>query len=124
MKKLFNYCACAIADVYKKCGMKDYLAQGYFIMFFAFTCILLSIIQMILYSIDVQLNKTWIIALSTPLLIEIFFFERLFPNSECIFKDFENRTDDRFRWMKTCFVLAFALLSLVCFVVTMFIFKP
>ena len=70
MKKLFNYCVYRIAYTYKKMKMHDYIGQGYFLMFFAFTGYLLALTLFVLFQFGVGLNKLLIVLFCIPLFIE------------------------------------------------------
>lgn len=123
MKRLFNYCVCSIANIYKKCGlMEDYIAQGYFLMFFAFTCITLSIVNIGLFQFGYRLNNEIIIVFSIPMIVEILFFRRIFPNCEQIFEQFEQK-NDRLRWLKTAIVVLFLISALVLFIWSLYHFR-
>ena len=125
MKRLFDYCVYRIANVYRKMGMRDYLAQGYFIMFFALTCYLLTTAYIVLYLFNIKMNETIILVLYTPLIVEIIFYHRLFPNSEAVFGKLERETaHEKHRWFKGLLVVVFLLLSLTSYVIAAFSFSP
>lgn len=123
MKKLFNYWACAIAYLYKKCGMEDYLAQGYFLVCFTITNIILSLAQICLFQFGKRLDVTDIVILCIPGLIEIFFFRKIFPRCEQYFEAFENNKS-KVKWLIAILALIFFLLSFAGFVITLVVFKP
>lgn len=124
MKRLFDYCVCSIANIYKKIGLlEDYLAQGYFLMFFAFTCITLAVVKIVLFQFGQDLDTETIVVLSIPMILEVFFYKRIFPNCEQVFEKYERKDTDKLRWVKTAFVLLFLLLSFVFFVWSLCHFK-
>lgn len=118
MKDLFYYSVYKIAKFYKKTQWAlDYVAQGYFILFFAFTCYLLSIIRVLLYLFNINFSKICIIIASIPLIIEILFFNQLFPNAQDKYNMYEkNLINEKNRWFKGLLVFLFLLLSLTCYI--------
>ena len=125
MKKLFNYCVCAIAYVYKKYHRFDgYLAQGYCLFFFSLTLIILSIVEIILVHYGKKMSLITALVLLLPTIFEILFFEHLFPNSKKLFDEFENRKDDKLRWLKITLVMLFVNISIIFFAVVLFKCQP
>lgn len=120
MKDLFNYCVYRIAFTYKKMKMRDYIAQGYYLMFFAFTFYALALTQWILYLFGLGLNRTLILVICIPLIIEIFFLRRLFPNNEKVYQECESKYRlERCRWFKGLLVFLFLLLSIISYIVAL-----
>ena len=124
MKKLFNYCVYRIAYTYKKIKMHDYIGQGYFLMFFAFTGYLLALTQFVLFQFGAGLNKLLIVLFCMPLFIEVLFFTKLFPNNKKIYQEFDSKyRHEKFRWLKGLFVFLFLLMSLISYILVLIIFK-
>lgn len=119
MKDLFYYCTYRIAKFYKKTKWAlDYVAQGYFLMFFAFTGYFLAILHLVLFLFDTKMDKTIIVIACVPLIIEIIFFEKLFPNAQANYEKCEKRTsNERFKWIKGLLVSMFLAMSLVSYVI-------
>lgn len=125
MKELFNYCVYRIAYAYKKMKMHDYIGQGYFLMFFAFTGYLLALTQFVLFQFGQGLNKLIIILFCIPLTLEVIFFSKLFPNSEKIYNECDSKyRNEKFRWLKGFLVFLFLVMSLVSYIFVLIVFKP
>ena len=124
MKHLFNYCMFRIANAYKKMHMRDYVGQGYFLMFVSLTFYALALTECALSLFDRKINVIVIICFSIPTIVEVLFFERLFPNSNKIFKKYYNKyCNDRFRWIKGIFVCLFVVMSLTCYIIALIHFE-
>ncbi len=124
MKELFNYCVYRIAYAYKKMRMHDYIGQGYFLMFFAFTGYLLALTQFVLFQFGYGLNKLIIILFCIPLAIEVLFFSKLFPNSEKVYHECDSKyRNEKHRWIKGLLVFLFLLMSLVSYILVLAVFK-
>ena len=124
MKQLFNYCVYRIANAYKKMKMHDYIGQGYFLMFFAFTGYLLALTQFVLFQFGAGLNKLIIVLFCIPLAIEVLFFSKLFPNNEKIYHESEKKYQhENYKWLKGLLVFLFLLLSVVSYILVLAIFK-
>ena len=125
MKELFNYCVYRIAYTYKKMKMHDYIGQGYFLMFFAFTGYLLALTQFVLFQFGAGLNKLLIVLFCIPLFIEVLFFTKLFPNSEKVYNECDSKyRNEKFRWLKGFLVFLFLVMSLVSYILVLIVFKP
>ena len=118
VKNLFYYCTYRIAKFYKKTKWAlDYVAQGYFLMFFAFTGYFLAILHLVLFLFDTKMDKTIIVIACVPLIIEIIFFDKLFPNAQNKYIEFEkNLLNEKNKWFKGLLVLLFLLLSLTSYI--------
>lgn len=118
MKHLFRYCVYRIADFYRKTHWaSDYVAQGYFLMFFAFTFYALALTECILSLFDMKINSIVIVLFCLPAIVAVLLFKKLFPNSEKVFREYDKKYQkEKFRWPKGLIVFAFLVLSLVCFV--------
>lgn len=120
MKHIFNYCVYRIAKAYKKMHMRDYISQGYYLMFFAFTFYALALTECILSLFDRKINERIIILFCIPTIIEVLFFQRLFPNHEKIFKEYNTRYQhEKFGSLKSISVFIFVIMSLVCFILVL-----
>lgn len=53
---MFNYCMYRIADAYKRLKMSDYIAQGYYLMFVAFTFYALALMEFVLSLFGMKIN--------------------------------------------------------------------
>ena len=103
---------------------RDYVAQGYFILFFALTCYLLSITQIALYAFDMKLGTETILLFCIPLIIEIVTFNRLFPNAQVNYEIYENeRKNEKHKWFKGLLIFLFLTFSLISFVFVSFFNK-
>ena len=125
MKNLFYYFVYRIAKFYKKTKWAlDYVVQGYFLMFFAFTCYALALTHFVLYQFGLGLNKNLIVLFCLPLIIEILFFQKIFPNNEKVYQEYEARyRHEKLRWLKGLFVFLFLILSLVSYIFVLFKLK-
>ena len=125
MKRLFYYCIYRIASAYKKMKMQDYIAQGYFLMFFAFTGYLLTLLQCVLFHFGLRLNETLIFIFCIPVLTEVLFFNKLFPNHEKINMEYDFKyRHEPFKWLKGIFVFLFLLLSILSYIFVLYIQRP
>lgn len=124
MKNIFNYCVYRIANTYKKFKMKDFIGQGYFLMFVAFTFYALALTECILSIFDLRINKVVIALFCLPTIIEVLFFQKLFPNNELVFKECDTKYHhERFHWIKGAFVFLFVSLSIVCYIIALVAFE-
>lgn len=125
MKKLFYYCTYRIAKFYKNTRWAhDYVAQGYFLLFFSLTCYILALLHVILFMFNIKLDKTIIVIACIPLIIEIVFFDRLFPNAQDNYNIFEKeKSNERLKWIKGLLVFLFLLLSLISFIFVSYILR-
>lgn len=121
MKHLFCYCVYRIADFYKKTHWaSDYIAQGYFLMFFAFTYYALALTECVLSLFNMRINNTVIVLFCIPTIVEVLLFKKLFPNGEKMFREYDTQyRKEKFRWLKGLLIFAFLVLSLVCFVMAL-----
>lgn len=120
MKHIFNYCVYRIAKVYKRTHMDDYMCQGYFMMFFAFTFYALALTECVLSLFDRKINETVIILFSIPTIIVVLFFNSLFPNHEKLFKEYDTKyRHQKCGWLLSILVFLFVLMSLVCFILAL-----
>lgn len=120
MKHIFNYCVYRIAKVYKRMHMSDYIGQGYYLMFFAFTFYALALTECVLSLFDRKINVTVIVLFGIPIIIEVLFFNSLFPNHEKIFKEYDTKyRHEKCGWLKSILVLLFVIMSLVCFMLAL-----
>ncbi len=120
MKHIFNYCVYKIAKAYKKMHMGDYIGQGYYLMFFAFTFYALALTECTLSLFDRKRNEWVIILFCVPIIIEILFFADLFPNHEKIFAEYNTKyKHEKCGWIKSILVFLFVIMSLVCFIITL-----
>jgi hypothetical protein len=118
MKNLFYYFVYRIAKFYKKTQWAlDYVAQGYFLLFFAFTLYALALTHFVLFQFGLGLNKLLIVLFCIPCIIEVLFFQKIFPNNEKVYQECDARyRHENFRWLKGLFVFLFLILSLVCYI--------
>ena len=117
MKTLFNYFVYRIANAYNRIKMQDFIAQGYFLMFFAFTGYALALTQFVLYQFGLGLNKLLIVLFCIPLAIEVLFFQKIFPNNEKVYQDCDARYRyEKFRWLKGLFVFLFLIMSITSYI--------
>ncbi len=124
MKKLFNYCVYRIAYTYKKMKMQNYISQGYFLMFFAFTGYALALTQFILFQFCLGLNKLFIILYCIPVSIEVLCFIRIFPDHEKVYQESDSKyRHERHRWLKGFFVFLFLLMSVISYILVLVVFK-
>ena len=120
MKHIFNYCVYRIAKVYKRMHMSDYIGQGYYLMFFAFTFYALALTECVLSLFDRKINVTVIVLFGIPTIIEVLFFNSLFPNHEKIFKEYDTKYQhEKCGWLKSILVFMFVIMSLVCFMLAL-----
>jgi hypothetical protein len=125
MKKLFYYSVYRIAKFYKKTKWAlDYVAQGYFLLFFSLTGYSLAILHYVLFLFDIKLNKTMIVIACVPLIFEIVFFKKLFPTSKVIFNKYEKAMkNEKYKWLKGLLVFLFLLMSLISYILVSIAFK-
>ena len=120
MKHIFNYCVYRIANAYKRMHMRDYIGQGYFLMFFSFTFYALALTECVLSLFDRKINEMVIVLFCIPTIIEVLFFKNLFPNHEKIFKEYDTQYQhEKCGWLKSILVLLFVIMSLVCFILAL-----
>ena len=123
MKALFHYCVYRIAYTYKKLWMKDYIGQGYFLMFFAFTCYALALTVFFLSLFDMKVNKTIAIVFCIPIAIEVLFIDRIFPNSKEVYREYNKKyRHEKFRWIKGLLVFLFVALAFPSFIAALSLF--
>lgn len=125
MKKLFYYSVYRIANFYKKTKWAlDYVAQGYFLLFFSLTCYSLAILHYVLFLFDIKLNKTMIVIACVPLIFEIVFFNKLFPKAQVIYNKYEKEMKkEKNKWIKGLLVFLFLLTSLISYILVSIVFK-
>ena len=124
MKTLFNYFVYRIANAYRRIKMQDFIGQGYFLMFFAFTGYALALIHFVLFQFGLGLNKLIIVLFCLPLIVEVLFLDKLFPNKEKDFQEYDSKyKHEKFRWIKGLFVFFFLIMSLVSYIFVLFKFK-
>ncbi len=100
--------------------MGDYIGQGYYLMFFAFTFYALALTECTLSLFDRKINEWVIILFCIPIIIEILFFADLFPNHEKIFAEYNTKyKHEKCGWIKSILVFMFVIMSLVCFIITL-----
>ena len=117
MKTIFNYFVYRIANAYNRIKMLDYIGQGYFLMFFAFTGYALALTHLILFQFGLGLNRLLIILFCLPLIVVVLFIDKLFPNKEKVYQECDSKyKHEKFRWIKGFGVLLFLLLSLVSYI--------
>jgi putative effector of murein hydrolase len=123
MKALFHYCVYRIAYTYKKLWMKDYIGQGYFLMFFAFTCYALAFTVFFLSLFDMKVNKTIAIVFCIPIAIEVLFIDRIFPKNRVVYREYNKKyRHEKFRWIKGLLVFLFVALAFPSFIAALFMF--
>lgn len=125
MKKLFYYCTYRIAKFYKNTRWAhDYVAQGYFLLFFSLTCYVLAILHVVLFMFNIKLNKTIIVIACIPLIFEIVSFNRLFPNAQDNYNNYEKeKNNERYRSIKGWLVFLFLFFSLISFILVSYILR-
>lgn len=117
MKTLFNYFVYRIANAYNRIKMQDFIGQGYFLMFFAFTGYALSLAHFVLFQFGLGLNRLIIVLFCLPLIVEVLFIDKLFPNKEKVYQECDSKyKHEKFKWIKGVGVLLFLLLSLVSYI--------
>ena len=120
MKHIFNYCVYKIAKAYKRMHMSDYIGQGYYLLFFAFTFYALALTECILSLFDRKINEWVIILFCIPTIIEVLFFNDLFPNHEKVFKEYNTKYQhEKCSWLKSILVFIFVIMSLVSFILAL-----
>ena len=123
MKSLFNYCVYRIAYTYKKLLMRDYIGQGYFLMFFAFTCYALAFTVFLLSLFDMKINKTIGLVFCLPTIIEVMFIDRIFPNKKNVYREYNKKyRHEKFRWTKGLLVFLFVALAFPSFIAALYMF--
>lgn len=117
MKTLFNYFVYRIANAYNRIKMQDFIGQGYFLMFFAFTGYALALTHFVLFQFGLGLNRLIIVLFCLPLIVEILFIDKLFPNKEKVYQECDSKyKHEKFKWIKGVGVLLFLLLSLASYI--------
>ena len=92
MKSLFYYFVYRIARFYKNPQWAlDYVVQGFFLMFFAFTGYALALTYLVLYQFGVGLNKSLIVLFCIPMIIEVLLFQKTFPNNEKHYQECDSK---------------------------------
>lgn len=118
MKNLFYYVIYRIAKFYKKTRWAlDYVAQGYFLLFFALTGYALALTRFVLFKFGLGLNNTIIVLFCLPLIAEVLFIDKLFPKKEKVYQECDSKyKHENHRWIKGLFVFLFLLFSIVSYV--------
>ena len=95
----------------------DYLAQGYFLLFFSITCYVLTLLKIVLHQFSLKLDKTIILITCIPLIIEIIYYHKLFPNAQKIFDKMEKeKAHEKHKLIKGILVFLFLIMSLLSFI--------
>ena len=125
MKNLFYYCVFRIAKFYKKTQLAlDYVAQGYFLFFFSITAYSLAALHVVLFLFNIKMDRAIIIIACLPLIIEIVFFNRLFPNAQEKYNYYEKlKRNEKHKWLKGLLVVLFLSLSLISYIFVSYTYR-
>ncbi len=120
MKQLFDYCFYRIALFYKKrMPFEDYIVQGHTLLVSALGFYAIALTNILLHLLGIELTKEIIVFILVPFCIIVFFNNRIFPNSEKLFKDKEKEYEnERYKWFKGLLVFLFVMGSFICMVLS------
>ena len=113
MKELFNYCFYRIALFYKnRLPLEDHIRQGHSVLIIALAFYLLSITELVLFFLDLNITKAIAMFILVPSFLILFFIEKIFPNSDLLFEEKTKQYQfEQHKWIKGLLVFVFVIFS-------------